>query len=896
MYLKSIRVANFRVHKNTYIPFDRQLTLITGPNESGKSTLVEAMHRVLFMKARTTGEHQKDIVSLSTADFPEVELTFFKQNCEYKLHKKFAGAKGTTLLTSSQHLNLRENEADEKLAELLGLKVNRYSPENWSHLWSWQGTSTKNLLTDNSSFHTDFIPKLQRLGTAGLLQSNLDTQVNQKIRESYDSIFNKNNSFKASSEVSRSQQALEECRKQRDDKHRRSVELREAADQYEHAEKQLKNIDSRKKEHREALRTYRQQQKQASEINANLISLKHDLRDKQRILDELKTAQQNLDSLQSQHRKATRRLNEINPDIETVQQSLNTLQDEISELARKENELSNLLRVTRLKATLEQTRNQWTDKQEELGRLKSQVEQINSHRQQIAKLNRQLAAIPQITKKNSQDLKQLCLNILQAESSLRAMAASIKLLQSDLPITLNGQTLSPNTEYPFSSPAELAIGGNTRVLITPGDGTSLADSQKNLSKLVQQRDEKLDELTVASLDEAENFYDQRTNLSQQIKSINENLTNLDAEKITQQYTKTEQLETQLRSKLERDTDHLDQVLSANNTVLSVLSSEETWQSRTDSLERERDDLSDQLKRKISTRQSCETQKNELENEKRDCDRDIRSANNAIAQQEQILGERDQRETTLAQLKKDIEQKQNEINQGQAMLTDLRPEHLEELVKRQENSLEASNQEESNCISSRAEALTKIRRDGSIDISTELALAESAYQFAESELKLHQLEAKATELLKELFELEQQNMSDALTAPFVQRIKKYARYFTGEITQIAFEMTNTGFDQLRIVRPRDNNSAVNFEYLSGGAKEQISAAARLAIAEVLVSNSEDGLPLVFDDAFSFTDSNRLEALPYMLQHAIEAGLQIIIATCNPLPYAKLGATTITLPRA
>jgi DNA repair exonuclease SbcCD ATPase subunit len=110
------------------------------------------------------------------------------------------------------------------------------------------------------------------------------------------------------------------------------------------------------------------------------------------------------------------------------------------------------------------------------------------------------------------------------------------------------------------------------------------------------------------------------------------------------------------------------------------------------------------------------------------------------------------------------------------------------------------------------------------------------------------------------------------------------------------MTTTGFNKLRIVRPRDNNSAVNFEYLSGGAKEQISAAARLAIAEVLASNSEDGLPLVFDDAFSFTDSNRLEALPFMLEHAIEAGLQIIIASCNPLPYARLGAKTITLPGA
>jgi DNA repair exonuclease SbcCD ATPase subunit len=896
MYLKSIRVANYRVHRNTYVEFDRHLTLIAGPNESGKSTLVEAMHRVLFMKARTTGEFQKEIVSLSTAEAPEVELTFSKRNCEYKLHKKFAGTRGTTLLTSSQHLNLRENEAEERLAELLGLKATRYSPEHWSHLWAWQGTSTQNLLTENSAFHNDFIPKLQNLGTAGLLQSNLDTQVNQKIRETYDSIFTKNNSYKANSDVSMSERALEECRDQRDSKRKRSVEIRDAAEQYENAENQLKLIESRKKEHRKSLDSYRQRQKQVNSINENLGSLKHDLRDKQKNLDDLKTAQQKLESLQSQRRKAERRLDDIKPQVDIVQQSLKTLQDEITTLTSQESELIKLLRVTRLKASLEQTENQWTDKQRELRRLKTQVEQIDSQKQQRDALTLQLAAIPDITKNNLQSLKQLSLNILQAESSLRAMAASIKLLQSDLPVTLKGQPLSPDTEYPISAPTELSIGDNTRVIITPGDGTSLADAQQNLSNLKQQRDDKLDELTLKSLEEAERFYEQRTELSQKINAISTNLRSLDAVQITQQYADIQQLETQLRSKQERDANHLTEVLSTSEIVLPVLSNEESWQSRAESLERERDNLSNQLRMKNFERESYEKRKNELENETKDCDREIKTADEGINQQEQILGDPAQHETKLADLKNDIERQQKEIEQLQATLTELQPEHLERLIQRQEDSLEALNREESNFISLRAEAMTKIRRDGSTDITTELAMAESACQFAESQLELHQREANASKLLKELFELERQTMSEALTAPFVQRIKKYTRYFTGEITQIAFEMTTTGFNQLRIVRPRDNNSAVNFEYLSGGAKEQISAAARLAIAEVLASNSEDGLPLVFDDAFSFTDSNRLEALPFMLEHAIEAGLQIIIASCNPLPYARLGAKTITLPGA
>lgn len=71
MYLKSIRLNNYRVHRETFVEFDRHLTLIGGPNESGKSTLVEAAHRVLFLRHRTTGEVLKEMMSLQSAEPPK---------------------------------------------------------------------------------------------------------------------------------------------------------------------------------------------------------------------------------------------------------------------------------------------------------------------------------------------------------------------------------------------------------------------------------------------------------------------------------------------------------------------------------------------------------------------------------------------------------------------------------------------------------------------------------------------------------------------------------------------------------------------------------------------------------------------------------------------------------
>jgi len=51
--LVSVTVRNYRVHKELTVRFGPGLTVIAGPNESGKSTLVEAIHHALFLRSRT---------------------------------------------------------------------------------------------------------------------------------------------------------------------------------------------------------------------------------------------------------------------------------------------------------------------------------------------------------------------------------------------------------------------------------------------------------------------------------------------------------------------------------------------------------------------------------------------------------------------------------------------------------------------------------------------------------------------------------------------------------------------------------------------------------------------------------------------------------------------------
>ena len=79
------------------------------------------------------------------------------------------------------------------------------------------------------------------------------------------------------------------------------------------------------------------------------------------------------------------------------------------------------------------------------------------------------------------------------------------------------------------------------------------------------------------------------------------------------------------------------------------------------------------------------------------------------------------------------------------------------------------------------------------------------------------------------------------------------------------------------------------------REQLSAALRLSMADVLKSEHDGCLPLIFDDAFANTDQTRIPLIKRMLNEAVKRGLQIIVLTCDPKSYESVANTLITLDK-
>ena len=201
MRLIAARLERVRQHRQLELDFAAGLTLIGGPNEAGKSTIVEALHKVLFLKATATGRGVEELRSLTHGGLPEVELRFEAGGQIWQLRKRFAGAGGTCQLSSDGGTTLQGSSAETRLAALLqvpgpveGRRIAQL-PLRWAHLWVRQGQAGGDPLAAGPEAYDlgQLVQQLQQAGsaealqaTASALESPRDRQVQQLLQQRLD--------------------------------------------------------------------------------------------------------------------------------------------------------------------------------------------------------------------------------------------------------------------------------------------------------------------------------------------------------------------------------------------------------------------------------------------------------------------------------------------------------------------------------------------------------------------------------------------------------------------------------------------------------------------------------------------------------------------------------------
>jgi hypothetical protein len=196
----------------------------------------------------------------------------------------------------------------------------------------------------------------------------------------------------------------------------------------------------------------------------------------------------------------------------------------------------------------------------------------------------------------------------------------------------------------------------------------------------------------------------------------------------------------------------------------------------------------------------------------------------------------------------------------------------------EATLQALEQEKNQLLSQRGQAEQRCQSLGAVNPQAELEQRQAAWEEAQAERQRLERQGQALQLLQERFHRAQAELANRYSEPLREAIRPYLAELADDpgVPLLSFD-PQQGFQDLQL---RQRGEAYGFAQLSGGMREQLAAALRLAMAEVLLPAYDGGLPLVFDDAFSQSDAQRQLGLQRMLRRAMDQGIQLVVLSCQP----------------
>lgn len=898
MRLLSCHLRRVRLHSDLELSFDQGLTVIGGPNEAGKSTLVEALHKGLFLRASATGRGVEDLRARRHGGQPEVEIAFEAGGQRWQLRKRFSGASGTCHLSNDAGVALSGSAAEEALAQVLGVgqpvEGRRIAqlPERWAHLWVRQGDGGANPLSGSGERYDlgRLVEELQRRGGTEALHSPLDRQVLERISAQLALSFTGTGRVRAGSALALVRHDDQEAQRRVHLAQTRCHELDASMEQLRGLEHRLARI--------EAIERPALEQRQA---------LAHSLRLKQAELEPsrqrlrlLELSLQQFQALNSQREHQLQEQRQLQADLDQAAAALQRTQAQ--QLERRQSHAEQLAQSKALRERQERL-----ELRLELARLESSERQLLLHRQQFEALQEQaeraktaLAALPVIDQAQVRRLREAEQQAERTQARCDAIATSLELISADLPVQLGGKPLVAGTPQTLLEPTEISIGAGVRLRISPGGGDTLALAQR------QRREEQAaitalrTELQVSSSEAAEVIERQRRQLEMELANLRQNASTIPwsglADRLAASALRRSQLASALAAaasaqapagELADDAQGSpEEALADLRRQLTNLSSALEATQRAQDSDREREqDLAKQLTEQRQRRDQLQGSLLSLEQRRQELlssHGDLEGLCATLQQQAAHLRAEEKVLESIAQELRDRDP------QGGPDCADVPAEQTSELPSGLEARIDAERarleQEKDGLLTRKGQCEQLINSYSSSDPSAELEFRQAEWEATQAERSAIERRVAALQLLQTLFLEAQDDLASRYGAPLMAALGPYLTALgQGADAPLLQLDPQQGFGDLQL---RQDGESFNFERLSGGLREQLASALRLALAEVLLPAYDGGLPLVFDDAFTNTDPQRLPLIRQMLALGVSRGVQVILLTCTPDDYRAL----------
>ena len=883
MRLLHATLRQVRLHQQLELQFDPRFTLLGGPNEAGKSTVVEALHKVLFLKATATGRAVDEMRSRLHSGLPEVELGFEAAGARWELRKRFSGASGTCQLSSDAGLALRGAAAEEQLARLLGvdgpIEGRRHSqlPLRWAHLWVRQGEAGTNLLGSPSEAYDveQLVQQLQQRGAAAAaLESPLDRLVSEQLQARLDQQFTATGKVKAGSPLAAARQRCSDALLNLEQAQALQAELETAMEQLRQIGQRLQLIEAQERPQlQRALQLEAQVRLRRAQVEplrqqlSNLEQAQGQLQAVQRQLGELGAQQQDWQLQRASRQEQFRSLEANCQSSEQACQELKNQQQQQVERLELAQQLLDL-------ANLEREGQQLLEHQQQFQRLQLQAEQCKQSLAQLAPID--AAAVKALRQAEQQ--------WAQAEARSQAMATAISLVEADQPVSLAGQPLSPGETVQLNGSAELAVGCGVRLRISPGGGEATAQAAAALQHSGAALRELQTAIGVANSEAAEVIAQQRQALELELANLRQAASAIPWSRLEEQIAALEPRRQRLLSRLAHHQLQR-QSLAESGELPQGRAELEAW---IEELRRQANELSQKQQQAEAERTSWRQQLEQQHRSSQELERNLEQLTGSLS----TLAER---QLALQASHGDAQQLTDAVNSNrqalliqEAELSALDKELLDKLPAGGaiEQRLRLLVSEKDALLTSRGQNEQRCLTLSSDDPTALVEHRQAAWESAQADLEALELQTQALQMLQNLFHQTRQDFSQRYSEPLEQAIGPYLQYLQNGSHQASLDFDpKSGFGNFEL---QQGQHRFGFEQLSGGMREQLAAALRLAIAEVLQPAYDDCLPLIFDDAFANSDQQRLQALQQMLRRGANHGMQLILLSCNPNDYQALAA--------
>ena len=902
MRLLHASLRQVRLHQHLELRFDPHFTLLGGANEAGKSTVVEALHKVLFLRASATGRAVDELRSRLHSGLPEIAVGFEAAGARWELRKRFSGASGTCQLGSDGGVALQGAAAEEQLARLLGvegpIEGRRHGqlPQRWGHLWVRQGESGSNLLAGPGEAYDlkSLVQQLQQRGAAAALESPLDRLVGEQLQARLDLQFTATGKVKAGSLLAEARQRCQEAQAALEQAQDHRAELESAMEQLHRIGARLQAIDSAE---RPRLRRASQLAGQLRLRQAQIGPLQQQFAQLELALAEQQALQQQGLNLEAQQQAWQQQLASLLEEQATHQAGCRAGELALLELDVQQRELAGRLELAQ----------QLLD----LASLEEEARQLNAHQQQFEQLQRdaqqckqRLLELAPIDQETVRALRQAEQQLAQAQARCQAMATAVALLDADQSVTVGGQPLLPGETLQLSRAAELSIGSGVRLRISPGGGKANLEAAEALEARAQSLLNLQQQAGVGSSEAAEQIAGQRQELERELARLRQAAGAIPWSRLSEQIGALEPRRERLLRHLER-----------HRQLRQAIAQEEGLPDQREGLESWLDALRHQSSQAGLRRQQVEAglqaRRQQLADRIAACgqlERQLAELSGSLAPLKQRQLALEKLHGTQAALAAELEHRRQELHIQAGELGELkgslrellpeasaasRPDHgkdnwIEELIQQldaeKDGLLTSRGQNEQLCLSLSVE-------DPAAAVEQCLARLESA----QGEREAIERQTLALQILQSLFHRARQEFSQRYREPLEEAIGPYLEDLGSRDQQVRLDFDpKRGFGDFEL---QQGIQRYGFEQLSGGMREQLATALRLALAEVLLPGYDGCLPLIFDDAFTNSDPRRLGGLHRMLGRGLAKGAQIILLSCNPadyLEFATKNGSVITLP--